>query len=89
MIEKHAKAETVTIVTPGESGQKILVKGTINTPNGKPVGNALVYFYQTSNIGMVFRYGRSCFDDGRGSSSCTTVWLFKNQMRTEIFPSIR
>ena len=51
MIRKHAKAETITIVTQGESGQKILVKGTINTPDGKPVGNALVYFYQTSDKG--------------------------------------
>ena len=51
MIKKYAKAETITIVTPGESGQKILVRGTINTPNGKAVGNALVYVYQTSDKG--------------------------------------
>jgi len=51
MIKKYAKAETITIVTPGESGQKILIRGTINTPNGRPVSNALVYVYQTSDKG--------------------------------------
>jgi len=51
MIRKHAKAETLTMVTADEPGKKILVKGTISDPKGNPQKNKLVYVYQTSDKG--------------------------------------
>ena len=51
LIKKNAKAETITIVTPGESGQKILVKGNIKSANGNALKDAIVYVYQTSDKG--------------------------------------
>jgi len=51
MIKKYAKAETITIVTAAEPGLKILVKGTIKTPAGNAVKDAMVYVYQTSDKG--------------------------------------
>jgi len=51
MIRNNAKAETITIVTPNESGSKIQVRGTIKDANGKPINNGLVYVYQTSDKG--------------------------------------
>ena len=51
MIKKYAKAETITIVTGTEPGLKILVKGTIKSPDGKAVKDAMVYVYQTSDKG--------------------------------------
>jgi protocatechuate 3,4-dioxygenase beta subunit len=51
MIRNNAKAETITIVTPNESGSKILVRGTITDAKGKPINNGLVYVYQTSDKG--------------------------------------
>ena len=51
VIKKHAKAEGITILSNTEPGKKILVKGKIETSDGKPVTDALVYVYQTSDKG--------------------------------------
>src|SRR5690348_14872740 len=51
VIAKHAKAEEITIVTPNEPGKKITVKAVITTEDGKPLDNALVYLYHTSDKG--------------------------------------
>jgi protocatechuate 3,4-dioxygenase beta subunit len=51
VIRKHAKAEKITIVTPDEPGKKITVKGVIHTRDNKPLSDALIYVYQTSDKG--------------------------------------
>ena len=51
VIAKHAKAEKITMVTPNEPGKKITVKAIITTADGKPLDNALVYLYHTSDKG--------------------------------------
>ena len=50
VIAKHAKPEKITMVTPSEHGKKITVKATIHA-DGKPLENALVYLYHTSDKG--------------------------------------
>jgi len=51
IIKRHAKAETVTMISPVEPGKKIKVKGSITTGNGKALNDALVYVYHTSDKG--------------------------------------
>ena len=51
VIKKHAKSGKIKIITDAEPGRKITVKARIETRGGKPVNNALVYFYHTSDKG--------------------------------------
>ena len=51
IIKKHAKAGKLKIITDTEPGKKITVKGKIESSNGKPLNDALVYFYHTSDKG--------------------------------------
>ena len=51
LIEKHCKAETISIVTDTIPGKKIKVIGTIKDENGKVITNALVYLYHTDSRG--------------------------------------
>lgn len=51
VIAKHAKSETVTMVTAAEPGKKITVKAVLKTAAGKPIDDALVYLYHTSDKG--------------------------------------
>lgn len=39
------------MVTPAEPGKKITVKGALKTADGKPIDDALVYLYHTSDKG--------------------------------------
>ena len=51
IIEKYAKAETISIATDTIPGKKIKVIGAVKNDEGKPVANALVYLYQTDSRG--------------------------------------
>ena len=51
LIEKHCKAETISIVTDTIPGKKIKVIGSIKDENGKVITNALVYLYHTDSRG--------------------------------------
>lgn len=51
VIRKNAKAGKIKIITDGEPGKKITVKGKIETADNKPLVNALLYFYHTSDKG--------------------------------------
>lgn len=51
IIEKYAKAETISIATDTIPGKKIKVTGTIKDQDGKPVADALVYLYHTDSRG--------------------------------------
>jgi protocatechuate 3,4-dioxygenase beta subunit len=51
IIEKHAKAETISIATDTIPGKKIKVIGVIKNEEGKLVANALVYLYHTDSRG--------------------------------------
>ena len=51
MIKKYAKPGKIKIITDSEPGRKITVKGMITTAAGKPLSDALVYVYQTSDKG--------------------------------------
>jgi protocatechuate 3,4-dioxygenase beta subunit len=50
LIREHANANQVTIVTPQEPGEALVVNGTIRNQRG-PVKDALIYVYQTSAKG--------------------------------------
>ena len=50
VIKKHAKQEKVTMITPTEAGKKITIKAIITT-GGKPLIDALIYLYHTSDKG--------------------------------------
>jgi protocatechuate 3,4-dioxygenase beta subunit len=51
IIKKYAKPGKIKITTDSEPDKKITVKGTITTAAGKPLNDALVYVYQTSDKG--------------------------------------
>ncbi|MGC4034867.1 MAG: hypothetical protein QM764_02825 [Chitinophagaceae bacterium] len=51
IVRKHAKAEKLKIVTANEPGRRITVKVKIEITEGKPLADALVYFYHTSDKG--------------------------------------
>lgn len=51
IIEKYAKAETISIATDTIPGKKIKVNGMVKGPDGNPVAGALVYLYQTDSRG--------------------------------------
>ena len=51
LIEKYAKAETISIASDTIPGKKIKVIGSIKDQDGKPVANALVYLYHTDSRG--------------------------------------
>jgi protocatechuate 3,4-dioxygenase beta subunit len=51
IIEKYAKAETISIASDTIPGKKIKVIGTIKNEEGQPVANALVYLYHTDSRG--------------------------------------
>ena len=51
LIRQHAKAEKIRITNDREPGLKMTVKCRIVDAAGKPVPDALVYFYQTSDKG--------------------------------------
>jgi len=51
IIEKHCKAETISIATDTIPGRKIKVIGKVIDNDGKPVVGALVYLYHTDSRG--------------------------------------
>jgi len=51
VIKKRAKTGKVTMIAKDEPGKKITVKVSINDPAGKPLSNAIVYLYHTSDKG--------------------------------------
>ena len=51
IIEKYAKAETISIATDTIPGKRIKVIGTIKDEAGKSIPNALVYLYHTDSRG--------------------------------------
>ncbi|HEX7183915.1 MAG TPA: hypothetical protein VF756_18945 [Thermoanaerobaculia bacterium] len=51
LIRKHARSSRMTIVTPKEPGERLIVTGTLRSKDGRPLGGALVYAYQTSAKG--------------------------------------
>lgn len=51
VIKKHATTGKVKIITDTEPGKRITVKGVIQVRNGKPLSDALLYFYHTSDKG--------------------------------------
>jgi len=51
IIEKYAKAETISIATDTIPGRKIKVIGVVKNEDGKPIANALVYLYHTDSRG--------------------------------------
>lgn len=51
LIKQYAPAGELTMVTDYEPGQHIDVKIHLTSASGKPVSNALLYLYQTSDIG--------------------------------------
>jgi protocatechuate 3,4-dioxygenase beta subunit len=50
-IRDHAETGAVTIVTPGEPGERLTVRGSVVDSAGAPVAGALVYLYQTNSEG--------------------------------------
>jgi protocatechuate 3,4-dioxygenase beta subunit len=51
LIRANAKAKQLTIVTPQEPGEPLVVTGTIRGQKGAPLKGALIYVYQTSAKG--------------------------------------
>lgn len=51
VIKKQAKPGKVTMVIKDEPGKKITVRSVITTEDGKPLDNAVVYLYHTSDKG--------------------------------------
>ena len=51
MIKKYAKPGKIKMITDLEPGKKITVKGLITISSGRPLNDALVYVYQTSDKG--------------------------------------
>ena len=51
MIKKQAAAEVLSIASENEPGKKIKVVATVKNKDGQPVGNALIYLYQTDSRG--------------------------------------
>ena len=51
IIKKHAKPGKVTMITNDEPGKRITIKAVITTAAGKPLDNAVVYLYHTSDKG--------------------------------------
>lgn len=51
LIRDHARSSTITIVTPTEPGEAMVVTGTIRRKDGSPLKGALIYLYQTSAKG--------------------------------------
>jgi protocatechuate 3,4-dioxygenase beta subunit len=51
IIKKHATTGKVRIITEAEPGKKITVKGVIQRHDAKPLSDALLYFYHTSDKG--------------------------------------
>ena len=51
MIRKHAKNNSVTLVTDKEPGVQTTVKGKLLSANKTPLANTLVYVYQTDHRG--------------------------------------
>jgi hypothetical protein len=50
-LRDHATQGPLTIVTPGEPGQRLTLKGTVLDRGGRPLAGARVYVYQTSAKG--------------------------------------
>lgn len=50
-IKQNATAEKIRIINEREPGTRITVKGIIVLADGQPLGNVLVYVYQTSSEG--------------------------------------
>ena len=51
VIRKQASAEALRIASENEPGKKIIVIATVKSNDGQPVGNALIYLYQTDSRG--------------------------------------
>jgi protocatechuate 3,4-dioxygenase beta subunit len=51
LIKKYPATGVLTITNDKEPGKKIKVNVSVKDKNGKPVGNALVYLYQTDSRG--------------------------------------
>jgi protocatechuate 3,4-dioxygenase beta subunit len=51
LIREQTKATAITIVTPQEQGESLIVSGTVRDSNGAASKGALIYVYQTSARG--------------------------------------
>ena len=51
LVRDRAPAGEVSLLPPGEQGQPLVVRGAVKDQHGKPVVDALVYAYQTSQKG--------------------------------------
>lgn len=51
MIRKRADESVVNMIADAEPGTRIIVKGSVIDPEGRPVKNAAIYVYQTSDKG--------------------------------------
>lgn len=51
LIRQYAKTKQITIVTPDEPGEPLVVGGVIRNKQGEPIKKALIYLYQTSSKG--------------------------------------
>lgn len=52
LIKTNIQKSTVTMVTPEEPGEPLVVSGRILRENGEPLAGALVYVYQTGKDGV-------------------------------------
>jgi protocatechuate 3,4-dioxygenase beta subunit len=57
LIRAHAPVAEITIVGPDEPGDPLEVSGTVRDADGAPVGDALVYVFQTDASGHYTRDG--------------------------------
>ena len=51
LVRDRAAGSEVSLLPPGEPGQPLVVRGAVKDQQGKPVVDALVYAYQTSQKG--------------------------------------
>lgn len=52
LIRKYSTADLLTIASPTEPGEKIIVNGYVKNIQGEPIMNAMVYCYQTDDRGF-------------------------------------
>src|SRR5258708_5075859 len=52
LIRHFTNTTQLTIITPGEKGERINVIGSVKNEKGQPVRDALVYCYHTDNRGF-------------------------------------
>ncbi len=59
LLHEFARQWQVTIVTPDEPGEPLIVTGTIRNDAGEPISDALVYVYHTDSHGIYSMEGNA------------------------------